>query len=107
MLLLVLVPLVLVDLIADLLLKAGPLAGGTMFFLARGSVAISLAILLHVQAEIGCTLGTASGDGSKIGGLGWFTLGYSVGIIICSTLGDWVSLIDFCIWGTFVSTLGG
>ena len=66
----------LVDLIADMVLKAGPLAGGAMFFLSRGSFAISLAILLRVRAEIGCTLGTASGDGLKIGGLGWFTLGY-------------------------------
>ena len=97
----------LVDLIAYLVLKAGPLSGGAMFFLARVSVAISLDILLRVRAEIGCTLGTASGDGSKIGGLGWFNLVYSVGIIIYSTLGDWVSLIDFCIRGTFVSTLSG
>ena len=96
-----------VDLIADLVLKSGPLAGGAMFFLSRGWVAIYLALLLRVRAEIGCTLGTASGDGSNIGGIVWFTLGDSVGIIIFSTLGDWVGLIGFCIRGTFVATLGG
>ena len=78
-----------------------------MFLLARGSVAIYLAILLRVRSEIGCTLGTASRDGSKIGGLGWFTLGDLVGTIICSTLGEWVRFIYFCIQGTFVATLGG